>query len=93
MQDFLTAAADWADHRHVDVKFARDESDGWFAIIHLSDARGTFSRTVDAIERGSREPEDKYRDRVFALMSDATVKARAARIMHNTRRGIAARAA
>lgn len=91
--EFLEAAADWADRRHVDVKFARDEYEGWFAIISLSDSRGTYSKAVNAISRGPKEPETKYQDRVNAMMSAAVIKARAVRMVHNTRRQPAARAA
>lgn len=47
---FFEAAANWADRKAVDVKFSRDEYDGWFAILSFTDARGPFSATVNAIE-------------------------------------------
>lgn len=76
---FFEAAANWADRKAVDVKFARDEYDGWFAILSFSDQRGPFSAIVNAVEPTPvRDPD--FQARIDKMMDKATVDARRRRI-------------
>ena len=102
---FFEAAADWADRKAVDLKFCRDEYDGWFAIIGFQDSRGPFSALVNLIDphpkrtvmrEGEKvklpaETESEFSDRVSKMMDKACVTARANRIRVVT--GSSARAA
>ena len=81
---FLEVAADWADTHAVDIKFARDEYEGWFAIIYLSDARGPFSATMGGLEPKKNESANKYRERIQGYLMRETAKARANRIRRLT---------
>ena len=100
MYEFMEAAASWADRRKVDMVFARDEFDGWFAIMNFSDARGSFTKSVNPISRKSKkvdgktvkESDDEYEDRVAQLLMKESAKARQDRINQNVGR-VAARAA
>lgn len=96
---FFEAAANWADRKAVDIKFSRDEMDGWFAILSFSDSRGPFSAMVNEIERrgkhfhivkGERVPmpaetDDEFDARVEVLLNKACVAARKNRIHVITR--------
>jgi hypothetical protein len=86
---FFEAAANWADRMSVDVKFARDEYDGWFAILAFSDARGPYSGVVNAIAPRQPETDEAFCARVDKMMSDASVKAHRSRI-HGIRHAKAA---
>jgi hypothetical protein len=77
---FFEAAADWADRKAVDLKFCRDEYDGWFAIIGFQDSRGPFSAMVNMVGPNPRETNTDYADRVSKMMDKACVTARANRI-------------
>jgi hypothetical protein len=96
---FLEAAANWADWKSMDVKFARDEMDGWFAIISMSDTKGMFSATVNEIDQRKRtkdkpaETDSEFQERVSAMMSKAVAQTRASRIARDTGRNPMARAA
>jgi hypothetical protein len=104
--EFLEAAADWADRAHVDLKFARDQYDGWFAILEFSDAMGPFSGIATFIDRrGKRtsgkgdekvvilaETMEEYSDRVSKHLSKVATQARRKRIERVTRAPIRAAA-
>lgn len=78
---FFEAAADWADRKSVDLKFARDEYDGWFAIIQFSDSRGPFSTVVNRVEPTSKtECDSHFGERVSKMLDKACVAARTNRI-------------
>ena len=82
--NFFNAVANWADSAHVDVSFARDEYDGWFARVSARDARGPYSIIVNEIpvpkKKNTDETEDTYSDKVRAAMVSAMVKAAKSRI-------------
>lgn len=96
---FFEAAANWADQRSVDVKFARDDMDGWFALLSFQDARGPYSATVDEmVPRGKSkrmvggekipvpaETEVEFEERVAKAMSSAAAAAHAKRIIAITK--------
>lgn len=81
---FFEAAANWADRKAVDLKFARDEFDGWFAILHFSDARGTYSTTVNKIDPTGKSDVD-FENSVCRLLDRACVIAHARRNLANTK--------
>lgn len=99
MSEFMNAAADWADRTGSDVKFARDEYEGWFALICMTDSRGPFSAMVNAVaprprsRTAPRETPSEFNARVGQLLSREVARARAKRIEVNTGRSVAARAA
>lgn len=81
----MEAVADWSDAQEIPVTFARCPYDGWFATIHLSDAAGTYTTTVDFFPRRTAahhllETVGDYRVRVRAALNRACAKARSARI-------------
>lgn len=96
---FFEVAANWADRKAVDVKFARDEYDGWFAILAFTDGKGPFSTTVNAVEPRAKsvthregekianpaETEEQFDARVSKMMDKACVIARTNRIKTNNR--------
>lgn len=86
---FLTAAADHADRRNLDIRFIRDEYSGWCAIVSMSDSRGTFSATIEAITRQTHGPNketaDEFASRVAKLVERAVTKARQARTIAYTK--------
>ena len=83
----------------MDVKFARDAGERWFAIISMSDTKGVFSASVNEIEPRKKtrvtpaETDDEFQDRVSSMMSKAVAQARASRIARSTGRNPMARAA
>lgn len=80
MKEFLKAAADWADERAADVKFMRDEYDGWCAIISFSDRHGSFSAIVKEVSRIKGDDVDSYSKRVASVMNREAARARQRRI-------------
>lgn len=96
---FFEAAADWADRKAVDIKFSRDDMDGWFAILSFSDSRGPFSAVVNELKprgkdfhivKGEKVPvpaesEEEFATRVGVALDKACVAARKDRIRVITR--------
>jgi len=81
MSAFLDIAADWADQHAVDIKFARDLAEGWFAIVSMADGKGPFSAMINEIPRKDKEPIEEYEGRIYSLLIRETARARANRIM------------
>ncbi len=96
---FFEAAANWADRKYADIKFTRDEYDGWFAIVSFTDARGPFSATVNMVEPHNRrklkiggiitvvpkEDTPAFEARVGKMLDKACAVARANRIRKVTK--------
>ena len=84
--EFFEAAADWADRHAKVITFERDEVDGWFARVVLSDSNGEFSANLDAPARiqgrvndEPRETSEEYATKVWRYLDSACQKARNAR--------------
>ena len=84
--EFFEAAANWAVRRNVVCVFERDEYDGWYARVQMSDGRGPFSAQVDEMFRHPKdrgkpaETADEFEDRVSKRLANAVVAARKRRM-------------
>lgn len=58
--EFLEAASDWADHVRVDIKFFRDEYDGWTAHVPFNDSKGPYSATIGLVTRRPKKAAHSY---------------------------------
>ena len=87
--EFFEFAADWADLKHVDYSFYRDEYDIWNCRLTFSDTIGPLSVEVEAMGRPKGYSAERFRDRVYDMMAEAARKARL-RMLHRGAKRVAA---
>lgn len=73
----MNAISDWAESRSVDIKFFRNEYDGWMWEISFKDSRGTFSKCGNVPKsKPTKQKEEDWVKSITKTMSNSCVEAR-----------------